>query len=128
MHMQVPSRPTWLVDVFARLLGPWYLTLAIERHTRLWAAALLLAAVSGVVGVSAIAFIGTDEGSAGVHAFSWAFCGVLYICVFLGLPVFDRLIVGLLWRQVMRGADARMLLPPRPLVHMVATAAGWLLG
>jgi hypothetical protein len=104
---QVTSSPTRLARAVSCVLGEWYLRLALERHTRAWALALLLSSITGVVGVAVIALLGAKGGQSEVRLFAYIVCSTIYACVFLGIPVFDSRIVGLIWRQVVplcRGA------------------------
>ncbi len=89
-----------------RVLGEWYLRFATETHTRLWVGFLVLTALSAIVGVLIIDWTSakTNNQSA-ARAYGYWLSAAIGSAIFLGLPIFDRFIVQLLWRQV-RGALA----------------------
>jgi hypothetical protein len=95
---QIESLPPRLGELVARAVGEWYLRFAGESHTFVW----LTLTVGTVLLALAGAFFVDSLGSAAdevVYATLAALVVLVLMCA-TSLPLFDRTILQLVWRQV----------------------------
>ncbi len=116
-RVQVDSLPPRVSERIASVLGDWYLRFAIDSHTRLWLGAIVTCTALSLAGAAIFDIAGaTDDKRLTVYNVvrpapsSQSLANACFVpqlltlavltLLFLSTPVFDRHLLGLVWRQV----------------------------
>jgi hypothetical protein len=98
---QVEALPTVLAEWVSRIFGEWYLHFSYRTHARLW--------LSAIVATGFLAILNTfmrdytakgDVATAVVYWIELALVVIMVALIILGVPLMDKQLVNLIWRQV----------------------------